>query len=66
MTQYSDIHKYITKEKHDLYIQLRNTAHCQKKSVINMGIKIHNNLLFELKRIENFKVFNNKFKSYLL
>jgi hypothetical protein len=30
-----------------------------------MGIKIHN-LPSELKRIENFKVFKNKLKSYLL
>jgi hypothetical protein len=31
-----------------------------------MGIKIHNNLPSELKRVENFKIFKNKFKSYLL
>jgi hypothetical protein len=37
-----------------------------KTSVINMGIKIHNSLPPELKRIENFKVFKNKLKSYLL
>jgi hypothetical protein len=61
-TQYSDIHN--TKGKQDLYVQLCNTAHC-KKSVITMAIKIHN-LLSELKRIENFKVFKNKLKSYLL
>jgi hypothetical protein len=35
-----------------------------KKSVINMGIKIHNNLPFKLKRIGNFKVFKNKLKTY--
>jgi hypothetical protein len=37
-----------------------------EKNVINMGIKIHNNLPSELRRIENFKVFKNKLKSYLL
>jgi hypothetical protein len=37
-----------------------------KKSVSNTGIKIHNNLPFELKRIEYFKVLKNKLKSYLL
>jgi hypothetical protein len=47
------------------WCQLCNTTHCQK-CVINMGINIHNNLPFELKRIENFKVFKNKLKSYLL
>jgi hypothetical protein len=31
-----------------------------------MGIKIHNSLPPELKRIENFKVFKNKLKSDLL
>jgi hypothetical protein len=36
-----------------------------KQSVINMGIKIHNNLPSELKRIETFKVFKNKL-NYLL
>jgi hypothetical protein len=36
-----------------------------KKSVIKMGIKIHN-LPSELKRTENFKGFKNKLKSYLL
>jgi hypothetical protein len=37
-----------------------------KKSVINMGIKMHDNLPSELKRIENFKVFKNTLKSNLL
>jgi hypothetical protein len=55
MTQYSDIHKYNTKEKQNLYVELCNTAHC-KKSTINVGIKIHNNLPSELKTTENFKV----------
>jgi hypothetical protein len=31
-----------------------------------MGTKMGNNLPVELKRIENFKVFKNKLKSYLL
>jgi hypothetical protein len=32
------------------------------KSVINMGTKIHNNLPFKIKCIENVKVFKNKLK----
>jgi hypothetical protein len=36
------------------------------KNVINMGIKIHNNLPFKLIRIENVKDFKNKLESYLL
>jgi hypothetical protein len=35
-------------------------------SVINMGIKLHNNLPTEMKGIENFKDFKNKFKIFLL
>jgi hypothetical protein len=62
--QYSDIHKYNTKGKRDLYVQLCSTTHC-KKSVINMGIKTHN-LPSELKRTENCPVFKNKLHSYLL
>jgi hypothetical protein len=64
-TQYLDIHNYNTKEKQDLYVQLRSTSRC-KKSVINMEIKLHNNLPTEIKRIENFKDFKNKLKFFLL
>jgi hypothetical protein len=60
-TQYSNIYKHNTKGKQDLYVQLCSTA-CCKKSVINMGIKIHNKLPFELKRMENFKIFRNQLK----
>jgi hypothetical protein len=31
-----------------------------------MGIKLHNNLPTEIKRIENFKDFKNKLKIFLL
>jgi hypothetical protein len=34
----------------------------KKKSVINMGIKIHDTLPYKLKRIENVKVLKNKLK----
>jgi hypothetical protein len=64
-TQYSDIHSYNTIHKHNLYVELCNTARC-KKSVINMGTKIYNNLPLEIKSIDNFKVFRRKLKSYLL
>jgi hypothetical protein len=37
-----------------------------KKSVINMRIKILNNLPLELKSVENFTVYKRKLKSYLL
>jgi hypothetical protein len=37
-----------------------------KISVINMAVKVHNNLPFELKRIENYKLLQNKLNGYLL
>jgi hypothetical protein len=46
------------------YVQLCN-ARC-KKRVINMGTKIYNNLLLEIKSVVNFKFFRKKLKSYLL
>jgi hypothetical protein len=65
MTQYLDIHNYNTRGKQDLYVQLCSTSHC-KKSLINMGIKLHNNLPTEIKRIVNFKDFKSKLKFFLL
>jgi hypothetical protein len=64
-TQNSDIHSYNTIHKHNLYVQQCNTA-CCKKSVINRGTKIYNNLPLEIKSVENFKVFKKKLKNYLL
>jgi hypothetical protein len=64
-TSKSDIHKHNTKWKQNLYIQLWYTAR-RKKSVINVGTKLHNDLPFELKRIENCKVFKNMSNIYLL
>ena len=63
MTQYLDIHNYNTRGKQDFYFQLCSTSRC-KKSVTNMGIKLHNNLPTETKRIENFKDFKSKLKSF--
>jgi hypothetical protein len=61
MTKYSDIHN--TKRKQDLYAKLCNTF-VKKKSPINMGIKIHN--LPSALKIENFKIFKNKFKKLFI
>jgi hypothetical protein len=63
MTQYLDFHNYNIRGKQGLYAQLCSTT-CCKKSVINMGIKLHNNLPTEIKRIENFKDFKDKFKFF--
>jgi hypothetical protein len=38
--------------------------HVVKKSVINMGIKLQNNLPTEIKQIENFKDVKNKLKNF--
>jgi hypothetical protein len=64
-TLYSDVHSYNTIHKHNLYVQPCNTWRC-KKSVTNMGIKIYNNLPFEIKTTQNFKAFKRTLKDYLL
>jgi hypothetical protein len=46
-------------------ITLCNTSRC-KKSVTNMGIKMYNNLPFEIETTQNFKAFKRKLKDYLL
>jgi hypothetical protein len=61
--KYYNIHKYNPKGNR---ICMSNYETLLVKSVINMGIKLHNSLPTELKRIRNFKVFKNKLNCYLL
>jgi hypothetical protein len=54
-TMNSDVHSYNTMHRHNLYVQ-----HCysnrSNSTVINMGIKLFNNLPLELKSISDFNV----------
>jgi hypothetical protein len=54
---------FITQKGNRIWMSNYATLFTVKKSVINVGIKIHN-LPSELKRVENFEVFKNKLKSY--
>jgi hypothetical protein len=65
LTLTSDVHSHNTIHKHNLYVQYCNTNR-SKRSVVNMGIKLYNNLPIELKNVSEFKVFKKKLKCYLL
>ena len=62
---YSDVHGYNTVHKQNLYVQPCNTSRC-KRSVINMGIRLYNNLPSQIKSIQDLKVFKRQLKDYLL
>jgi hypothetical protein len=52
----SNFHGYDTRRKDDFYIFQYNTS-LYKKSVVNMGIRLHNNLPSEIKALDDFKKF---------
>jgi hypothetical protein len=62
---YSDVHGYNTVRKQNLYVQPCNTLRC-KSSVINMGIRLYNNLPSQIKGTKDFKAFKRQLKDYLL
>jgi hypothetical protein len=45
------VHEYDTRRKDDLHVQKCNTSIC-RKGVINMGIKLYNNLPLELRKVK--------------
>jgi len=49
----------------DIYVKLRNTE-VYKKSVINIGTKLYNNLPGFIKEIDDYKTFKKKLKLSLL
>ena len=49
----------------DIHIKLQRTE-IYKKSVINMGTKIYNNLPKYLKEIDDYKAFKKELKLFLL
>jgi hypothetical protein len=62
---YSDVHGYNTVRKLNLYVQPCNTSRC-KRSVINMGIRLYNNLPSQIKSTQDYKAFKHQLKDYLL
>jgi hypothetical protein len=61
----SNFHGYDTRRKDDFYLFQCNTS-LYKKSVVNMSIRLHNNLPSELKELGDFKKFKRALKSFLL
>jgi hypothetical protein len=59
-----DIHNHNTRSKSDLHIQSCNTPQYQK-SVINMGIRLFNNLPDRIKMVDNYKSFKREVKLIL-
>jgi len=49
----------------DIHIKIHKTE-IYKKSVINMGIKVYNNLPGFIKEIENYKTFTKELKLFLI
>jgi hypothetical protein len=50
----------------DIHVKLQKTEIYKKKSVINMGTKVYNNLPKFLKEIEDNKAFKKGLKLFLL
>ena len=61
----SNIHVYNTRRKLDIHIQSYNTD-LYKRSVIDMGTKLHNKLSGYIKEIDSSKTFKKQLKSLLL
>ena len=59
------VHKYNTQRKLDIHVKLQKTE-MYKKSVINMGTKIYNNLPKFLKEVDNYKAFQKELKLFFL
>jgi hypothetical protein len=58
-TKSSDLYEYDTRKKDDLHVQKCNTLIC-RKGVMNMGIKLYNNLLLELIKVKGEREFQHK------
>jgi hypothetical protein len=65
LEQNSKVNKYNTQKKLDIHVKLQKTE-IYKKSVINMGTKLYNNLPKFLKEIDNYKTFKKELKLFLL
>jgi hypothetical protein len=66
MAKNEDIHNYNTQSKLNLHVNHRNTVLLKKKSVINMGITLYNNVPEQIKSKTNFNSFKRNLKSFLL
>jgi hypothetical protein len=65
LEQNSQVHQYNTRRKLDIHVKLQKTE-IYKKSVINTGTKVYNNLPKFLKEINDYKAFKKELKLFLL
>jgi hypothetical protein len=65
LEQNSKVHQYNTRRKLDIHVKLQKTE-IHKKSKINMGNKVHNNLPKFVKEIDDYKAFKKELKLFLL
>jgi len=65
LEQNSKVHQYNTRRKLDSHVKLQKTE-IYKKSVINMGTKVYNNLPKFLKETDDYKDFKKELKLFLL
>jgi len=63
--QNAQVHQHNTRRKVDLHVKMQNTE-VYKKSVINMGTKVYNNLPRFLKERDDYRAFKRKLKKFLL
>jgi hypothetical protein len=59
------IHDHNTRTNMNLYIKPSNT-NLYKKSVINMGIRLHNKVPNNIKKLEEYKPYKREMKSFLI
>ena len=65
LEQNTQVHQHNTRRKLDIHVKLRNTE-IYKKSVINMGTEVYNNLSKFLKEMDDYKAFKKELKLFLL
>ena len=64
MQKNKQVHDHNTRTNMDLRIKLCNT-NLYKKSVINMGIRLYNNIPINIKKMEEYKAYKTELKSFL-
>jgi hypothetical protein len=65
LEQNYQIHQHNTRRKLDIHVNTQKTE-LYRKSVINMGTRVYNNLPKYLKEISDYKAFKKELKTFLL
>jgi hypothetical protein len=60
----SDIYEYNTRRKCDFYVPSYNTS-LFKRSVMNMGIRLYNEMPTRIKQFDSFRDFKKEIKVFL-